>query len=129
MDEKHGTITHKRPRHAIRRHAEDPTEHGLFPLLWLSPGIYWLSGISYFRRSPAMSHPFADRNLVYGVLALQMNFISWDTLFAAMNTWILHKERSTLECGSALDPPLAFSPDSKTLATAASEAIVLVEVG
>ena len=43
-----------------------------------------------------MSHPerpTADRNLLFGVLALQMNFVSRDALVAAMNAWVLDKAR------------------------------------
>lgn len=39
-----------------------------------------------------MSHS-TDRNLLVGILALQMDFVSRDQLFAAMNTWVLQKER------------------------------------
>jgi eukaryotic-like serine/threonine-protein kinase len=35
----------------------------------------------------------ADRNLLFGILALQMDFISRDQLVAAMNTWVLAKSR------------------------------------
>ena len=35
----------------------------------------------------------ADRNLLFGILALQMDFISRDALIAAMNAWILDKAR------------------------------------
>ena len=37
--------------------------------------------------------PTADRNLLFGVLALQMNFVSRDALVAAMHAWVLDKER------------------------------------
>ncbi len=33
----------------------------------------------------------ADRNLLFGILALQMNFISRDALVAAMHAWVLDK--------------------------------------
>jgi len=39
-----------------------------------------------------MSSSTSDRNLLYGILALQMDFISRDALVAAMNTWVLRKE-------------------------------------
>ena len=32
-----------------------------------------------------------DRNLLFGILALQMDFISRDTLIEAMNAWVLDK--------------------------------------
>jgi formylglycine-generating enzyme required for sulfatase activity/tRNA A-37 threonylcarbamoyl transferase component Bud32 len=36
----------------------------------------------------------ADRNLLFGILALQMDFISRDALIAAMNAWVLDKART-----------------------------------
>src|SRR4051812_31876778 len=36
----------------------------------------------------------ADSNLLYGILALQMDFISRDALVAAMNAWVLDKKKS-----------------------------------
>src|SRR5262245_36225805 len=41
-----------------------------------------------------MSAAGADRNLLYGILALQMDFISRDQLIAAMQAWVLDKTRS-----------------------------------
>ncbi|WP_435008396.1 serine/threonine-protein kinase [Tundrisphaera lichenicola] len=35
----------------------------------------------------------ADRNLLFGILALQMDFITRDELIAGMNSWILEKHR------------------------------------
>jgi serine/threonine-protein kinase len=35
----------------------------------------------------------ADRNLLFGVLALQLDFISRDQLIAAMNAWVLDKHK------------------------------------
>ena len=35
----------------------------------------------------------ADRNLLFGILALQMDFISRDQLVAAMNAWVLDKAK------------------------------------
>lgn len=40
-----------------------------------------------------MTAPADDRNLLFGVLALQMNFISREDLVAAMNIWSLERER------------------------------------
>jgi hypothetical protein len=34
-----------------------------------------------------MPHPHADRNLLFGILALQLDFISRKALIAAMNAW------------------------------------------
>jgi hypothetical protein len=42
---------------------------------------------------PAPSRPAADRNLLFGILALQMDFISRDALVAAMNAWVLEKSK------------------------------------
>ena len=36
----------------------------------------------------------ADRNLLFGILALQMNFIDRDQLVEAMHDWVLHKSTS-----------------------------------
>ncbi len=41
-----------------------------------------------------MSSAPSDRNLLFGVLALQMDFIKRDALIAAMHTWVLDKTRS-----------------------------------
>ncbi len=38
-----------------------------------------------------MSGAAADRNLLLGIIALQMDFISRDTLIAAMHAWVLNK--------------------------------------
>src|SRR6266542_1936645 len=35
----------------------------------------------------------ADRNLLFGILALQMDFVSRDALVAAMNAWVLAKAK------------------------------------
>ena len=40
-----------------------------------------------------MAQMASDRNLLFGVLALQMDFISRDALVAAMNSWILEKHQ------------------------------------
>jgi serine/threonine-protein kinase len=39
------------------------------------------------------SGQYADRNLLFGVLALQMDFVSREALVAAMNAWVLAKHR------------------------------------
>src|SRR5579864_6759450 len=54
---------------------------------------FWPDGRSLHRREP-MPHPAADRNLLFGVLALQMDFVGRDDLIAAMNAWVLDKDRS-----------------------------------
>src|SRR5437667_11142886 len=40
-----------------------------------------------------MPHPAADRNLLFGILALQMDFIRRDALIAAMHAWVLDKHK------------------------------------
>src|SRR6266849_4813758 len=35
----------------------------------------------------------ADRNLLFGILALQMDFVTRDALLAAMNAWVLEKTK------------------------------------
>ena len=41
-----------------------------------------------------MSTASSDRNLLFGILAIQMDFISRDALIAAMNAWVLDKTKS-----------------------------------
>ncbi len=40
-----------------------------------------------------MSQAAADRNLLFGIIALQMDFISRDALIAAMHAWVLDKDK------------------------------------
>src|SRR5271165_571334 len=40
-----------------------------------------------------MAQSTTDRNLLFGILALQMDFITRDALIAAMDTWVLEKDR------------------------------------
>jgi formylglycine-generating enzyme required for sulfatase activity/tRNA A-37 threonylcarbamoyl transferase component Bud32 len=40
-----------------------------------------------------MSSPGSDRNLLFGVLALQMDFVQRDALITAMNAWALDKDK------------------------------------
>ncbi len=35
----------------------------------------------------------ADRNLLFGILALQMDFVQCDALIAGVNAWVLHKDQ------------------------------------
>ena len=42
--------------------------------------------------STTVAHPQADRNLLFGILALQMDFITKDALVGAMNAWVLNKQ-------------------------------------
>ena len=54
------------------------------------------------------SRPSADRNLLFGILALQMDFISRDALIAAMNAWVLDKAKPL---GQILVEQKALRPD------------------
>src|SRR3954462_10731325 len=38
-----------------------------------------------------MNH--ADRNLLFGILAVQMNFVARDALIAAMHAWVLERSQ------------------------------------
>src|SRR5262245_43031686 len=40
-----------------------------------------------------MSAPGSDRNLLFGIVALQLNFIDRDALVGAMHAWVLDKSR------------------------------------
>jgi serine/threonine-protein kinase len=40
-----------------------------------------------------MAQPHADRNLLFGILALQLDFISRDQLVVGMNAWVLDKHK------------------------------------
>src|SRR5262249_32131670 len=42
---------------------------------------------------PPPSRPASDRNLLFGILALQMDFIGRDRLIAAMSAWVLDKAK------------------------------------
>jgi serine/threonine protein kinase len=60
-----------------------------------------------------MSAPAAaDRNLLFGILALQMDFITRDALVAAMNAWVLDKSKPL---GQILNEQGALPPDTCTL--------------
>src|SRR4051794_32367686 len=54
-----------------------------------------------------MPRPDADRNLLFGILALQLDFITRDALIAAMSAWVLDKSRplgEILRAAGAIDP-------------------------
>jgi serine/threonine-protein kinase len=57
----------------------------------------------------ATSH---DRNLLFGILAVQMDFISRDALVAAMNAWVLAKDKPL---GEILVSQQALKPDRRAL--------------
>ena len=44
-----------------------------------------------------MATTAADRNLVFGVLALQMDFVGREHLVAAMHAWVLAKHKPISE--------------------------------
>ena len=54
----------------------------------------------------------ADRNLLFGVLAIQMDFITRDQLLSAMNAWVFDKARTL---GELLLRQQALSPDTHAL--------------
>src|SRR6478672_938990 len=54
----------------------------------------------------------ADRNMLFGILALQMDFISREALLAAMQAWVFDKSRSL---GEVLLGQGALSADSAAL--------------
>lgn len=59
-----------------------------------------------------MSSNSADRNLLFGILALQMDFISRESLIKAMNDWVLEKQKRLGEILVAND---ALSPQNRDL--------------
>jgi hypothetical protein len=42
---------------------------------------------------PAPTPASADRNLLFGILALQLDFVTRDALLAAMSAWVLAKHK------------------------------------
>jgi tetratricopeptide (TPR) repeat protein len=54
----------------------------------------------------------ADRNLLFGVLALQMDFINRDALIKAMNAWVLEKAKPL---GQILLEQGAIQPEDRSL--------------
>ena len=71
-----------------------------------------------------MPSPTSDLNLLFGILALQMDFIRRDALIAAMQTWVFAKQRPLgdilVEQGAHANrtPHLARRPGPGTLAAA-----------
>ncbi len=59
-----------------------------------------------------MSQPATDRNLLFGILALQMDFINRDALVDAMNAWLVQKHRPL---GEILEERGALSPADRGL--------------
>src|SRR5262249_32139804 len=54
----------------------------------------------------------SDRNLLFGVLALQMDFITRDALVEAMNAWLVQKHRAL---GEILEEHGAMAPADRAL--------------
>jgi hypothetical protein len=54
--------------------------------------------------------PGADQNLLFGILALQMDFIGRDALIAAMHAWVLDKSRPL---GQVLVEQQALRPEQR----------------
>jgi WD40 repeat protein/serine/threonine protein kinase len=50
--------------------------------------------VEFIMSDATPSRPSSDRNLLFGILALQMEFVGRDALIAAMNAWVLDKTRS-----------------------------------
>jgi serine/threonine-protein kinase len=66
-----------------------------------------------------MPAPSADRNLLFGILALQMDFVHKDALIAAMHAWVLAKHRPL---GDILAEQCTLSPDHRQLLDALVQA-------
>jgi hypothetical protein len=60
----------------------------------------------------AAGNPVADRNLLFGILAVQMDFVSRDALIAGMNAWVLAKHRPF---GDILQEQGALKPGRRLL--------------
>jgi tetratricopeptide (TPR) repeat protein/serine/threonine protein kinase len=58
------------------------------------------------------ARPTADLNLLFGILALQMDFVSRDALIAAMNAWVLDKAKPL---GQIMLEQGALRPDTHAL--------------
>jgi eukaryotic-like serine/threonine-protein kinase len=65
--------------------------------------------------SPSPIGSSADQNLLFGILALQMDFVSRDALIAAMNAWVLAKHRAL---GDILIEQKALTATRRDLLTA-----------
>jgi eukaryotic-like serine/threonine-protein kinase len=61
---------------------------------------------------PAPSRPASDRNLLFGILALQLEFIDRDALIAAMHAWVLDKAK---DLGQILREQVALTEDEHAL--------------
>ena len=70
--------------------------------------------------------PCADRNLLFGILALQMDFVSRDALIAAMNAWVLDKAKSLGAILQGQGLQFILRVHALPYATAAAECILVV---
>src|SRR5262249_10555589 len=86
-----------------------------------TPVISAAQGASRKTASEAVAMPAAtsDRNLLFGILALQMDFISRDALVAAMNAWLLDKAKPL---GQLLVEQSALQPGKRALLESLVEA-------
>jgi eukaryotic-like serine/threonine-protein kinase len=65
-----------------------------------------------------MATPAADRNLLFGILALQMDFVGRDALITGMNAWVLAKDKNL---GQILFEQGALRADARDLLEALVE--------
>src|SRR6516225_1720220 len=78
-----------RRRHPIDFDGCRPSQSGLGP-----PSYPSIQRRYFAMPTPVPDPPTADRNLLFGILALQMDFIDRDQLIAAMHAWVLDKQTS-----------------------------------
>ena len=77
-------------------HPADSRSGRAGPLLFaLQMAIIRAVSLPILQRSkePPMAHANGDRNLLFGILALQMDFIGRDALVRAMHAWVLDKDK------------------------------------
>src|SRR5476651_858960 len=60
----------------------------------------------------SMPKTATDRNLLFGILALQMDFVNRDALVKAMNAWVLEKDKPL---GHILLEQHTLTPDTHAL--------------
>jgi tRNA A-37 threonylcarbamoyl transferase component Bud32 len=73
-----------------------------------------------------MPNSAADRNLLFGIMALQMDFVSRDALVAAMNAWVLDKAKPL---GHILRDQVVLSAEHHALLEALVEAHLKAHAG